>query len=166
MSYRDCLLNMSENMVLDRKDYLIMQFLQENGWLQTKELSARIGLSNSATAQRVKLLKEAGYIESAHAVVQRDIMGAHLEALFLMELDKHDEEIVEEFMREIVQLPEVLSAFLVTGRHDVVVNVVAQDMLHLKKLAFEQFTNRPFITRIETSMVYASRHSRVLQPLM
>ncbi|WP_394071360.1 Lrp/AsnC ligand binding domain-containing protein [Roseixanthobacter glucoisosaccharinicivorans] len=60
-------------------------------------------------------------------------------------------------MDEVVGVPEVRSAVLVTGRYDLVVHVVVlQDTRRLKDLAFDQFTNRPGFARIETSMILMS----------
>ncbi len=150
---------------LDAKDYRIIDALQENCWSSSKEIAAAVGLSISATAQRIRALRETENLLSAHAVVDPASMGVQLEALFLIQLDKHDQSTVEEFMNEVLNLPEVVSIFLVTGRYDIVANVVGTSMDHLKALAFEQFTSRPFITRIETSIVYNSLHARVLKPL-
>jgi DNA-binding Lrp family transcriptional regulator len=55
------------------------------------------------------------------------------------------------------EIPEVRSAFLLTGRWDVVVHVVARDMAHLKDLALDKFTNQPGVTRIETAIVYDAK---------
>jgi DNA-binding Lrp family transcriptional regulator len=57
----------------------------------------------------------------------------------------------------IVSVSEVRSAFLVSGRYDLVVHVVVQDTRHLKDLALDQFTNRPGVTRIETSIIFDAR---------
>jgi Lrp/AsnC ligand binding domain len=37
------------------------------------------------------------------------------------------------------------------------VHVVARDTRHLKDLALDSFTNRPGVTRIETSIIYETR---------
>jgi DNA-binding Lrp family transcriptional regulator len=60
-------------------------------------------------------------------------------------------------MTEVAEIPEVRSAFLITGRYDFVVHVVARDIHHLKDLALDSFTNRPEVTRIETSIIYEAR---------
>ena len=54
-------------------------------------------------------------------------------------------------------VPEVRFAFLVTGRYDVVVQVVVRDTQHLKDLALDNFTNRPGVIRIETSIIFEGR---------
>ena len=47
-------------------------------------------------------------------------------------------------------------------RHDLVVHVVVRDTQHLKDLALDQFTNRPGVTRIETSIIFDARQRHEL----
>ena len=75
----------------------------------------------------------------------------------MIELSKHERGTVDTFMDDIVKVPEVRFAFLVTGRYDLVVHVVVRDTQHLKDLALDQFTNRPGVTRIETSIIFDAR---------
>jgi len=75
----------------------------------------------------------------------------------MIELAKHERATVDSFMEDVVRIPEVRFAFLVTGRHDLVVHVVVRDMQHLKDLALDRFTNRPGVTRIETSIIFDAR---------
>ena len=55
------------------------------------------------------------------------------------------------------RFPRYRFAFLVTGPHDFVVHLVARDMQHLKDLVLDNFTNRPAVTRVETSIIYEAR---------
>ncbi|MCP5365228.1 MAG: Lrp/AsnC ligand binding domain-containing protein, partial [Hyphomicrobiales bacterium] len=55
------------------------------------------------------------------------------------------------------RIAEVRSAFLLTGRWDVIIHVVARDTEHLKNLALDQFTSRPGVTRIETAIIYDAK---------
>jgi len=87
------------------------------------------------------------------------------EALFLIGLAKHDRAAVDRFMAEVAEIPEVRSAFLITGRYDFIVHVVARDMQHLKDLALGRFTNRPGVTRIETSIIHEARARHELPQL-
>jgi DNA-binding Lrp family transcriptional regulator len=70
--------------------------------------------------------------------------------------------VVDEFLASVVDVAEVRSARLVTGRNDVIVHVVVRDMLHLKNLVLDNFTNRPGVTRVETSIIYESVFRREL----
>jgi len=68
-------------------------------------------------------------------------------------------------MTEVVEIPEVRSAFPITGRYDFIAHVVARDMQHLKDLALDSFTNGPGVTRIETSIIYETRARHELPEL-
>ncbi|GJE80432.1 DNA-binding transcriptional activator DecR [Methylorubrum thiocyanatum] len=97
-----------------------------------------------------------------HADVDPQALGIGLEALFMIELAKHERSTVDTFMDDIVEVPEVRSAFLVTGRYDLVVHVLVRDTRHLKDLALDHFTNRPGVTRIETSIIFDARRRSAL----
>jgi len=84
-------------------------------------------------------------------------VGIGLEALLTIELSKHDRSAIEAFMDEVIHAPEVRFAFLISGRYDAVVHVVVRDTQHLRDLALDHFTNRPAVTRIETSIIFEGR---------
>jgi DNA-binding Lrp family transcriptional regulator len=145
------------NVSLDRTDFGILRLLQNNASLSNKQIAAAVGLAPSSAHERLKRLRDDGVLRGTHADVEPKAMGIGLEALFLIELSKHERGGVDRFMAEVVEIPEVRSAFLITGRYDFVVHVVARDMRHLKDLALDRFTNRPGVTRIETSIIYEAR---------
>lgn len=144
-------------MLLDRTDFGILRLLQNDASLSNKEIAAAIGLAPSSAHERLKRLRQEGVLRGSHADVAPKAMGVGLEALLYVEMAKHQRGLVDRFLAEIVEVPEVRFAFLVTGPHDFVVHVVARDMQHLKDLVLDHFTNRPAVTRIETSIIYEAR---------
>jgi DNA-binding Lrp family transcriptional regulator len=142
---------------LDRTDAVILAILQKNARLSVKEIAAEVGLAPSSTHERIKRLRDSGILRGAHADVDPKAFGIGLEALLLIELSKHRRSTVDSFLDEIVLVPEVRIAFLVTGRHDLVVHVAVRDTQHLKDLALDNFTNRPGVARIETAIIFDAR---------
>jgi DNA-binding Lrp family transcriptional regulator len=150
---------------LDRINEALLAALQKNVRMANKELAAAVNLAPSTCHERVRRLWDAGVITGAHAEVDPKAFGVGLEALLFIELAKHERGNVDSLMADIADIPEVRSAYLITGRHDVVVHVVARDTLHLKDLALDRFTNRPGVTRIETSIIYEARQRHELPQL-
>ncbi len=148
---------MASSAALDRTDIAILGFLQNNARLSVKEIAAEIGLAASSTHERIKRLRDTGVLLRTHVEVDPKALGIGLEALFMIELSKHERGTVDSFLDDVVRVPEVRFAFLVTGRYDLVVHVVVRDTTHLKDLALDQFTNRPGVTRIETSIIFDAR---------
>ncbi len=149
----------------DRIDADILQLLQNDARISNKQIAARIGLAPSSVHDRLKRLWQEGVLTGAHAEVAPAVLGIGLEALLMIELAKHERATVDRFMEDIVDVPEVRSAHLITGRYDLVVHVVARDMHHLKDLALDHFTSRPGVTRIETSIIYETRRNPALPNL-
>lgn len=147
----------TQAMILDRTDFGILRLLQNDASLSNKEIAAAINLAPSSAHERLRRLRQEGVLRGSHADVAPKAMGVGLEALLFVETSKHDRDLVDHFLDEIVEVPEVRFAFLVTGPHDFIVHVVARDMAHLKNLVLDRFTNRPAVTRIETSIIYEAR---------
>ena len=94
-------------MSLDRTDFEILRLLQNNADLSNKELAAAVGLAPSSAHERLKRLRDDGVLRGSHADVDPKAMGVGLEALFMIELSKHERGAVDHFMTEVVLIPEV-----------------------------------------------------------
>lgn len=151
--------------MIDRIDAEILRLLQNDARLSNKQLAAAIGLAPSSVHDRLKRLWREGVLTGLHAKVDPKVMGVGLEALLLIGLAKHERATVDCLMEEVVKIPEVRSAHLITGRYDLVVHVVARDTRHLKDLALDQFTSRSSVTRIETSIIFETKTKHELPML-
>jgi DNA-binding Lrp family transcriptional regulator len=148
---------LAETADLDRIDFAILSLLQNNARLSVKEIAAKVELAPSSTHERIRRLRDNGTLLGTHAEVNPQALGIGLEALFMIGLAKHKRSTVDKFMEDLVSVPEVRFAFLVTGRYDLVVHVVVRNTQHLKDLALDRFTNRPAVTRIETSIIFDAK---------
>ena len=142
---------------LDRTDFAILSLLQKDGRMTNKEVAAAVNLSASSTHERIKRLWDDGILRGLHAEVDQQALGVGIQALLMIELSKHERSNVDGFLEAVSTIAEVRAAFLLTGRWDIIVHVVARDTQHLKDLALDKFTSQPGVTRIETAIVYDSR---------
>lgn len=144
--------------LLDRTDFEILRQLQNNARMSNKELAAAVDLAPSSCHERVRRLYQSGVIRGARIEIDPRAVGVGLEALYMLELSKHERGTVDRFLDLVVAIPEVRSAFLVTGRYDLVVHVAVRDTQHLKDLALDHFTSQVGVTRIETSIIFDARY--------
>jgi DNA-binding Lrp family transcriptional regulator len=150
------------NTDIDSIDFEILRLLQNNARLSMKEIAAQVGLAPSSAHARITQLRSSGVLRGAHADVEPKALGIGLQALFMIGLSKHKRGTVDRFLDDVVKVPEVRFVFLVTGRYDLIVHVVVRDTHHLKDLALDQFTSRPGVIRIETSIIYEARQRHEL----
>ena len=83
--------------MLDRTDFAILRLLQNDARLSVKEVAAAVGLAPSSAHGRIKQLRAAGVLRGAHVDVDPEALGIGLEALFMIELSKHERSTVDEF---------------------------------------------------------------------
>lgn len=149
---------MAENPALDRTDYEILEALQADARLSNKELAQRVHLAPSSCLERVRKLREAKILRGAHAEVDPAAFGVGLQAFIEVRLAKHSRREVEAFRSHVLALPEVQGLWHVSGQHDFLVQVAVRGSSHLRDLAMDQFTARPEVVQLETSLIF--EHSR------
>ncbi len=144
-------------MEFDRTDYELLRLLQEDARLSNKQLAAAVGLAQSSCHERLRRLRAGGVLTGARAGVDARQLGYHIAAFFLIGISRHERPTIDQLFDELLEIPEVQAAWLITGRYDLMVQVLAHDMEHLKSLAYEHFTHRAVISRFETSIIYEGR---------
>lgn len=108
---------------LDAIDRRILRELSGDGRLSNTQLAERVGLSPSPCWQRTRRLEAEGYIRGYAALLDRELLGVPETVLVEVMLDRHDEEVLENFGRQIVELPEVIEVWLVSGEYDYMLKV-------------------------------------------
>ena len=149
---------------LDRTDFAILHLLTKDAWLSNKQIAAAVGLAPSSCHEPIKSLRARGVLRGAHAEVNLEAIGFALEAVLFVQLGKLEVEVVDDFVSSTATIPEVRGVFLVSGRSDLIVDVVVRDMQHLKAIISEHFNRHDVVLRVETSIVFDSRRQHVLPP--
>jgi DNA-binding Lrp family transcriptional regulator len=139
---------------LDRTDFDILKLLMRDAWLSNKEIATAVGLAPSSCHERIKTLREKGVVLGSHADVDFRSIGVAIEALLFVQVAKLETRQVDEFVRKTATVREVRTVFLVSGHFDLIVHVAVRDMERLKGLISDHFNRHPFVTRVETSVVF------------
>jgi Lrp/AsnC family leucine-responsive transcriptional regulator len=113
---------------VDRYDREILTQLQTNGRISTTALAERIALSPSATLRRIQALEASGVIAGYRAVLDAHKLGHVVRAFVEVNADRANPEQVEQFLRRVAAMPEVLSCYMVSGSIDFVLEVVTPSL--------------------------------------
>ena len=138
----------------DRTDRRILALLSKSVRMTNKEVAHAVGLSASSVHERIKKLYESGLIEGAHLDVDLGRIGISLKALLFVQLAEHEKTNLTNFMRDVLEIPEVRAAWMITGRFDAVIELATRDTAHLHAVVVEKFSSRGEIHRIETSIIF------------
>ncbi|ACZ76307.1 transcriptional regulator, AsnC family [Dickeya parazeae Ech586] len=113
---------------LDSFDRKILSSLQTDGRLTNVELADRIGLSPSPCLRRVRNLEKEGVITGYTANLDRELLGLGVTVMVGLKVEKHNLEQAKRLREALALLPEVISAYLISGDADFLLHVVVPDL--------------------------------------
>jgi len=119
---------------LDRLDFRILAYLQENGRVTNVGLADAIGLSPSPCLSRLRRLEEKGYIKSYGARVALEKLGDFLMVFTEVTLTDHRNADLNRFLAQARQVPEILECHHVSGGYDYFLKVVARSVSHYQHI--------------------------------
>ncbi len=148
---------------MDSKDRQILKELQADGRLTNQELSERVNLSPSPCLRRLRLMEEQGVITGYTALVDQKAWGLPVTVFIRIKLERHSDEAVQAFERAIINMPQVMDCWLMTGRSDYLLRVIAADLDDYEQFVRRELQRVPGIASIDTSFAYGSvKHAQVL----
>jgi DNA-binding Lrp family transcriptional regulator len=144
---------LDNGIVLDTIDQELLKILQENARISNAELARRVELSPSGLQKRLRRLELYGYIERYAAILNRHKVGYEMMVFVHISLQRHIASGFEAFRKEIVQLPEVLECYNLTGEDDYILKVIVKDVPHLENFLLRQLTAMPAVDKVRTGLV-------------
>ena len=120
---------------MDAIDYQILTHLAEDGRLPFSQIATRIGKSTATVHQRVKRLKEDGYINSFTVDLNWEALGYPVNAFISIgDTDSHG---LAELSDRLRAIPFVRSSAAVTGEFDLLLHIKARSSSHLGEILDE-----------------------------
>jgi len=150
---------------LDTIDRKILRALLEDGRQTNARLAERVGLSPSATLERVRRLERNGSIRGYRAVIDPEAVGYGVQALVGIRLRTHVAAGIQPFERAVQEVEGIVSCYHVTGPFDYVLHVVARDLADLRDLNNNQIAALPSMGRLESLVVLTEIKTGPVWPL-
>lgn len=135
---------------LDKLDYRILHFLQNDAQMTNAELAKKVGLSPSPCLRRVKALEEGGIIQRYVAIVDANAVGLPISAFVSVSLNSQERSGLQAFQSRVETYPEVMECYLMTGSSDFLLRVVVPDLQNYERFT-DKLTRIPGIGNIQTS---------------
>lgn len=138
---------------LDKVDLQILQTLQENSRLTTKELAARVSLSSTPVFERLKRLEASGYIKKYIAVLDAEKLNQGFIVFCKVKMTKLNKDIADDFMRVVRQMPQVTECYNISGSYDYLMKVHAPDMKYYRDFILNALGRIEYLASIESVFV-------------
>ncbi len=139
---------------MDSKDRQIIRALQEDGRMTNQDLADKVNLSPSPCLRRIRNLETAGIIQGYSVDVDAKAYGLPVTVFVRIQLEKHTEEVVQNFEKEIRATDNVLECHVMTGRADYLLKVVVADLSDYESFVRRRLHPIGGIASIDTSFAY------------
>ena len=140
-----------EDIHLDRIDRKILNLLQKNNLLTNINLAEQVGLSPPPCLRRVNRLRDLGVITHDVSIVNPFSIGHSLIVFVNVTLEKQREDLLSNFERKMLEHPEVLQCYFLSGDTDYFLIIHVEDMKSYHHFARTVFANEPNIKSFRTS---------------
>ncbi|MGO1198708.1 MAG: Lrp/AsnC family transcriptional regulator [Dermabacteraceae bacterium] len=136
--------------VVDDIGFRILEVLRDHGRISMAALAQEVGVSRSNAYARVEALTEAGVITGYSARI--DPVRAGLGICTLVFVTTHPQRLTE-FLEEVARIPEVESAKITTGEHDVMLLTRGAGVEHVHSFVVGVLAALPQVKSVETVLV-------------
>ena len=154
------------NYKLDQTDIGILSLLQQDARLAHKELGHRLHKTITPIHARVKRLEENGYIKRYAAIVDPKKIGLSLIAYTQVQLKQHSQESMLAFRDGVVQLPEVMECYHMTGAFDFLLRIAVADMEAYNILVINKLSKLPDVGVMQSFFVMSEAKNETAFPLL
>jgi Lrp/AsnC family transcriptional regulator len=134
-------------MVLDAMDIKILTLLQKDCTTPVADIGKAVGLSTTPCWRRIQKLEQAGVISRRVAVLDPGKVNAAVTVFVAIKTDQHSINWLEKFHAAVIDLPEVVEFYRMSGDVDYLLRVVVPDIA-----AYDKFY-KTLISRIEVAKV-------------
>ena len=133
--------------MLDEMDVKILRILQEDCTRPVADIGKEVGLSTTPCWRRIQKLEEAGVIRRRVALLAPPRVNVGVTVFVSIKTDEHSLAWLERFHAAVVDFPEVVEFYRMSGEVDYLLRVVVPDIA-----AYDGFYKK-LISRIEISKV-------------
>jgi Lrp/AsnC family transcriptional regulator len=133
--------------MIDRMDRKILDILQKDCTKPVAEIGKEIGLSTTPCWRRIQKLEESGIIQRRVALLDAKKVNVGVTVFVSISTSHHTQEWLDRFHQALMDFPEVVEFYRMSGKVDYLLRVVVPDIE-----SYDDFYKR-LITKIELSDV-------------
>ncbi len=151
--------------MLDKMDAALLDALQQDARLTNQQLGERLGLSASQAGRRRQSLEAAGYVAGYAARLSPERLGLGVQAFVQVQMATHEPEQVAVFARRLDALPEITSAWILTGEADYLLRIYCRSLADLNRLIHNELLPLPAVARVQSQIVMDQRKADAPLPV-
>ncbi len=149
-----------QNSEHDDLDRMIAECVMQDAALTSTQLGEKVGLSSSAANERLRRLKQNGYVKKITALVSAEFMDMALCAFIFVTVDKAEHR--KDFLEAVGSNKSILECHHVTGEHSYLLKVRCCSTKSLEHLITDFLKGQCNVSKTMTQIVLSSHKDESL----
>lgn len=151
--------------MLDEIDCRLLELLQTNSHISTKELAHEVNLSQTPVYERVRRLEREGYIKQYVALLNAEKLNLGFAVYCHVRLKRQTAKDAHEFIEVIKKVEEVTECYSMSGSTDYLLKIHAPDMAYYRRFVLEVLGNIEAVGSMESHFVMSEVKHTTCLPL-
>ncbi len=136
---------------LDATDKQIISLLQKDAKMTTQAIANKVSLSKTAVFERIRKLEKEKVIKHYTAVVDPFKTNQGFLAFCMVQLEKHTQQYLIDFEKNITKIPEILECYHVSGTYDYLLKIRLKDISEYREFMVNTLTQIPHIANTQSA---------------
>ncbi|TDO69151.1 DNA-binding Lrp family transcriptional regulator [Kribbella sp. VKM Ac-2571] len=149
---------------MDELDTALLRMLQNDARRTNRDMAAELEIAPSTCLERIRGLRDRGVISGYHAAVDLKAIDRSTQAIISIKLRPQAMAVATAFQKYVLDLPQTLDMFMVSGGSDFLAHVAVKDTQALRDLVLA-LAKRQEIADIRSSIVFEHHHRTTVMPL-
>ena len=149
---------------MDEVDSAIIRELQLDARQPNQDIARKVGIAPSTCLERIRGLRDRGVISGYHAAVDLKAIDRSTQAIISIKLRPQAMAVATAFQAYVMDLPQTLDMFMVSGGADFLAHVAVKDTEALRDLVLD-LAKRQEIADIRSSVVFEHHRRTTIMPL-
>lgn len=136
--------------MLDAMDIKILELIQNDATIAVADIGKSVGLSTTPCWRRIRRLEEAGVVQRRVAILDPAKVHAGVTVFVSIKTDSHTIEWLEAFHAVVVEFPEVVEFYRMSGEVDYLLRVVVPS-IEAYDAFYKKLISRISITKVSSA---------------
>ncbi len=118
---------------MDKIDLEILDCIQNDADLSASQIAEKVGLSTTPCWRRIRKLEQEKVILSKVGLLNRDKLNLGIDVFVTIRTDQHNAAWLDAFAKSVVEFPEVVEFYRMSGQIDYLMRVVVPNIADFDK---------------------------------
>ncbi|MEY4762700.1 MAG: hypothetical protein RLZZ200_2556 [Pseudomonadota bacterium] len=138
---------------IDETDRRILVLLAKNARSKNVEIARKVGLSEASCSRRIQRMEDEGVIAGYTVRASSEALGIGITAFLSLTLDAVSAQAADRFVDAVMESPNVLSCYIVSGGAYALLHVAASDMQAYSEFVLDTLRRIPGVKDLNSNFV-------------